>query len=91
MPFLQMQLEAERKVRALRRQIKPYKEIDMSEQIKKSPYTKTIESYSKLNLQDQISAFEMIRGILEQSLNTEKASLSQKRTDVEEMLELIKK
>ena len=86
-----MRLKAESEVKALHRQIKPYKEIDMPEQTKKSPYTKVIEGYSKLNLQDQVEAFDIIRGILEQSLNTEKASLSQKRTDVEELLELIKK
>ncbi len=58
---------------------------------KKSPVTKNVEAFAKLSLKDQIEAFELHRGILEQSLNTEKAALSQKRTDVEELLETIKR
>ena len=58
---------------------------------KKSHVTKNVESFAKLSLKDQIEAFELHRGILEQSLNTEKANLSSQTTDIESILEAIKK
>ncbi len=67
------------------------KQTEAPSPIKKSKAVKVVESFAELSLKDQIQSFEDCRGILEQSLNTEKASLSQKRTDVEELLELIKK
>ncbi len=95
MPFLQMRLKAESEVRALRRQIKPYKEINMSTtddlRPKKSKATKVVEAFSDLSLKEQIQSFEDCRGILEQSLNTEKANLSAQRTDIENILEQIQK
>ena len=57
---------------------------------KKSKSTKVVEAFSDLSLKDQIQSFEDCRGILEQSLKKENASLSMQRSENEELLELIK-
>jgi len=59
--------------------------------IKKSKLVKSVEGYASLTLEDQKEAFDLIREIYEQSLKKEISALSQKRTENEELLELIKK
>jgi len=59
--------------------------------IKKSKFTKTVELFESLELKDKIEAFEFCRELLETDLRKENAALSQKRTENEELLELIKK
>lgn len=58
---------------------------------KKSKLTKVVEGYAALPLHDQIAAHDLVTGILEKSLTDEDAKLSQQRTNIESILETIKK
>lgn len=58
---------------------------------KKYKSIKAAEAFDDLPLDQKISTYELITESLRKDLEREKANLSQKRTDVEEMLELIKK
>jgi len=57
---------------------------------KKSNYVKAVEAFKKLNLEDAKQAYEDIKEILRVDLENEKANLSQKRSDVEDLLESLK-
>lgn len=58
---------------------------------KKSKSIKAAEAFDDLPLDQKISTYELITESLRKDLEREKANLSQKRTDVEELLELIRK
>lgn len=58
---------------------------------RKSKSTKAAEAFEDLPLDEKITTYELITELLRVDLEKEKAALSQKRSDVEEMLEQIKK